>query len=763
MTQETGGEGNGGLDRADTRDDPAVMAHPARRAWRFSRVIAGLHVRFGLLWTVFALILLVGITGIPRMTFDNALLRFFESDFEAYQTFIDVSRDFEDDSNDVIVLIEADDLADPAVLDAASAVLLEAQFIDGVRTAISPSSLEITAGSRQSEPLVPFPLPDRATMAERFDTVRAETSALRRLLSEDRTAMLAILPLEPDTARQTAALDGLAMLVDRAAAVAKVRVRLAGYPVLRAQLAEALIVDVILLNLIGASVGFIVASVALRSVALGMLTLPGPLIALTLSLGLFGHLGVAITSVSLTLPVLVMILATIDSIHIIFERARQGRRPSRRATLRAVRRIAPACIFAALTTAIAFAALTLSRADIIAELGRMGVALLLLSSFTVLLTQTLVLSAAGTNRYFAAKFARLSERPPRGGLFTALPTFALTHPRAISFAALGAFVVALVLYAQAGPRYSMLDSLADGDPLRATFDAIEGKVSPISALNVAVTSADAQVLAQVEGILADVTGSDKVQSAASIAGTGDAADVPEAIARRLTSEDGSRALVSVPFVYQSGAEALALAERVDAALAGDPDLAEVEISPATGMSVMSAAVISGVLADLNTGLLIAVAVVGGLIALWLRSLRIAALALVPNMLPVALIGGWLAISGRGIELANGLALTIAFGVAVDDTLHVLNRIRLTGGFNRDDHTRLWAAMREATPALVTTSAVLVLGFGGSAFASTQEVADFGTIATVVFLLAMFADLLVLPALIAFFGPRPYLPGRRGPR
>ena len=42
---------------------------------------------------------------------------------------------------------------------------------------------------------------------------------------------------------------------------------------------------------------------------------------------------------------------------------------------------------------------------------------------------------------------------------------------------------------------------------------------------------------------------------------------------------------------------------------------------------------------------------------------------------MALIGGWLALTGQGIKLANGLALTVAFGVAVDDTLHVLNRIR----------------------------------------------------------------------------------------
>ncbi|GGD39390.1 efflux RND transporter permease subunit [Sinisalibacter lacisalsi] len=741
------------------------MARGRRSARGLAAGLSFLRVRFGHLWLLFAALLALGVSGLPKVTFDNALLRFFESDFPAYAEFVEVSRDFESDSNDVILLFEADDLADPVVLEAASAVLLEAQFIDGVRAAISPFSIEIAAEDGRTEPLVPYPPPDAARMAERFDAVRGETPALRRLLAEDRAAMIAVLPLVAEEAVQADALAALAALVERAEGGGEIRVRLAGYPVLRAKLAQGLILDVILLNAIGAAVGFVVASIALRSVALGVLTLPGPLIALVLCLGVFGHLGVAVTTVSVTLPVLVMILATIDSIHIIFERTRQGDRESRRATLRAVRRIAAACVFAAITTAIAFAVLTLSRAEIIAELGAMGAGVLLLSVVMVLLTQSLVLAAAGRRPYFREKFARVAQRPPSGWRFIHLPRVALSQPRGVTLAAITLLAAALVVYSQAGPRYFVLDSLAEHDPLRITFNDVEEKVSPISMLEVAVRGTSPALLGAVEASIAEVTGSDLVQSAASVAGTapGGIDGAPDVIAGRLLSQDETRALVTVPFRYQSGAETLALAARVDAALAENPALAGAEISPATGMSVMSAAVISGILTELNRGLAIAVLAVAVLIGLWLRSARIALIALIPNLLPVALIGGWLAFSGQGIELANGLALTVAFGVAVDDTLHVLNRIRLSGGFARIEPARLRAAMREATPVLVTTSAVLVLGFGGSAFAATQEVADFGTIATSVFVLALFADLLVLPAAVAFLGPRFYLSARKGQR
>ena len=82
-----------------------------------------------------------------------------------------------------------------------------------------------------------------------------------------------------------------------------------------------------------------------------------------------------------------------------------------------------------------------------------------------------------------------------------------------------------------------------------------------------------------------------------------------------------------------------------------------------------------------------------------------------------------------------------------------------GRFRRIERARLREALDEATPALVTTSTVLVLAMGGSIFATTKGVADFGAIAMSVYILALIADLLVLPAVLAVFGPHAQ-PGRR---
>jgi predicted RND superfamily exporter protein len=735
--------------------------------WRFGRALAsalaGVRARFTLLWLVFAGLLIFGVTGAAKVTFDDALLRFFRSDFPAYEEFLDVAREFESDSNDVIVLIEADDLADPVVLTAVSDFLLDAQFVDGVRAAVSPLSLQVTGEDGEAGPLVPFPLPDRAAMAERFETERAGNAALRRLMGPDRKAMVAILPISDlDSGVQdgrASQIDALAALAARAEATSGATLRLSGYPVLRDRVARGLVHDVLLLNLIGAAVGFAVAVIALRSVTLGLLTLAGPLVSLVATLGVFGHLGITVNTVSVTLPVLVLILATSDSIHISFERARQAGRDSKRATVRAVRRVAIACIFAGVTTAIAFAALTLSRAEIIAELGRMGTLVILFSSATVLLTQTLILATAGQYDWFNAKFERLANRPPSGLFFVYLPRLALARPRSVATIALIVLAAATVFYSQASPRYSILDSLSPKEPVIAAFRDIEAKVTPVSVLQVAVRSTDPEVISEVHDTVARVADTDKVQSLARLSrDMGGSDEIPEALARRLVSEDGSRALVTLSFQYESGEQTDALAARIDDAIAANPALAGVDVSPVTGLPVMTARVAAKILTELNRSLLVALAAVGVLIAFWLRSIRVALISLIPNILPVSLIGAWLALSGHGIEFANGLALAVAFGVAVDDTLHVLNRLRLTGGFSRIERARLREALDEATPALVTTSTVLVLAMGGSIFATTKGVADFGTIAMSVYILALIADLLVLPAVLAVFGPHAQ-PGR----
>ncbi len=724
---------------------------------RLAKLLAGLRGRFWLLWLAVVALVVFAVTGISKIQFNDELLRFFNSDLAAYQDFAALSADFTSDSDDVIALVEAPDLADPKVAGAISDFILDAQFVPGVKAVISPLSLHVTTGEGVVEPLFPYPPLPEAEMAARLEAARASEPALARMMAEDRSAMIVILPITElddfDMSKRRDQVATLTDLADRAGAASGARVRLAGYPILRNAIAEALVRDVLMLIVVGVVMGFGVAVMAFRSFRLALLTLPGPVAAVAITLALHGHLGVSINTMTINLPVLILVLSTSDAIHIGFERARQGGRDTIRATVRAVRRVATACIFAAVTTAIAFGALAFSRSTIIAEMGWMGVVVTLASVAVVLLTQTVVLSVAGRFGWFDRLFERLHDRPPTGFGLGHLPRLAFRAPRRVTWIAMLLLVLSTVFYVQAAPRYSLMDGLRKNDPVRMVFDAVEAKVTPVSQYQVPVTSTDPAVIAQVQRDIAEETGeAGLVTQSAEGAGIR-VADLPEALAQRVISRDGTKTLVSAPFRYVNGIETSAQAGRIDAKLAGDPALAGVEIGRVTGLPVMSSRVASVVLDEINRSLLIALISVAILIMVWLRNLRIALISLIPNMLPVTLVGAWLALSGGGIDFSNGMALTVAFGIAVDDTLHVLNRLHLSGGVTRIRRRRLRAVFDEVSPALITTSVLLVFGMIGTLFAHNEGVANFGRITILVYILALIADLLVLPAALIIFRRR----------
>lgn len=724
---------------------------------RRAKLVRQLRGRLGLMWLMVGLLSVVALTGLARLRFDDELVRFFDSDIAAFEEYAALGQAFEGDGNDVIALVEGRDLAAPQVAEALSDFVLDAQFVPGVRAVISPLSLRLDDG-----PLFGFPPLARDTMAERLAQARTALPLLARLMAEDRSAMLMLIPItehdENAQAERSAILHALAGLAGRAEARAELTIRLSGYPVLRDEVARALMRDIVLLLAIGVALGLGVAMIALRSVRLGLLTLPGPALAVALGVGLHGHLGISINAITITLPVLILVLATADAIHISFERGRQGGRDSAHATLRAVRRVAVACVFAAVTTAVAFAALAVSPSQIIAEMGRMGALVTLVSVAVVLLTQTAVLTTAGRAAWFNRLFDRLHARPPGARWAGALPGLALARPRLVTAISLVLLAASALAYAEAGPRYSLLDALRASSPTRATFEAIERKVTPVSQMHIVVNSTEPQLVARVAEVVTAAMQAPPVQTLADVEGGAAelGARLPAPLAGRLLSRDGTAALISVPYVYENGKQTLVLAEKIEAALASAAGIAPDDVGPVTGLGVMSARVAGEILGQIKRGLLIALGGVALLIWVWLRSLRVALIALIPNMLPVTLIGGWLMLSGSGIAFSNGLALTIAFGIAVDDTLHVLNRLRLAGGVHRVTRAGLVTAFAEVSPALVTTSVVLFLGTSGTILAENLGVAEFGVIAMAVFVLALVADLLVLPAALATLGPRSYL-------
>lgn len=141
----------------------------------------------------------------------------------------------------------------------------------------------------------------------------------------------------------------------------------------------------------------------------------------------------------------------------------------------------------------------------------------------------------------------------------------------------------------------------------------------------------------------------------------------------------------------------------------------------------------------------------GVIALVLlvlfRSWRWALLSLPANVVPVVATLGFMGWAGIPLDGATVLIASISLGVAVDDTIHLLFKLRELADRTGDEVGAVEETMRTTGAAITTSSIVMALGFGVVGLASLKSVAWFGVLTAVTMVSALLAELLITPAIV----------------
>ncbi len=155
-----------------------------------------------------------------------------------------------------------------------------------------------------------------------------------------------------------------------------------------------------------------------------------------------------------------------------------------------------------------------------------------------------------------------------------------------------------------------------------------------------------------------------------------------------------------------------------------------------------------VLKNFGPSLLIAVLLICGVMSFMFRSLRQGLVGLVPNFFPLLTLLAVMKLAGFALKPSTILVCSIAFGLAVDSTIHVLGRFRQVIGAGWSLRTALERSVRDTGPAIVMTTVVVSAGFS-LLMASRFEVLFLVGLMTVVSAVAaVAADLYLFPALIA---------------
>jgi predicted RND superfamily exporter protein len=157
------------------------------------------------------------------------------------------------------------------------------------------------------------------------------------------------------------------------------------------------------------------------------------------------------------------------------------------------------------------------------------------------------------------------------------------------------------------------------------------------------------------------------------------------------------------------------------------------------------------------GLGLDVAIIFVILVVALRSLRVAMLALIPNVLPIGLMFGFMGISGIPLDLGTVFVSNLAVGVAVDETIHLVTafvRMRERGLMPED---ALRSAMERVIPALILTTVVIAAGFLVLASSEFRFTRNLGLLTAGVMVLCVASNATLLPALLLRFGAGPAAP------
>ncbi|MDN5200095.1 MMPL family transporter [Fulvivirgaceae bacterium BMA10] len=153
------------------------------------------------------------------------------------------------------------------------------------------------------------------------------------------------------------------------------------------------------------------------------------------------------------------------------------------------------------------------------------------------------------------------------------------------------------------------------------------------------------------------------------------------------------------------------------------------------------------------GLSIAFCVIAFIVAILFRSLRMVLITLIPNMIPLLVVAGLMGYFGINLKLSTSIIFTIAFGIAVDDTIHFISKLKIELGKGK---TLLYALKRtyfSTGKAIIITTIILSGGFLTLILSSFGGTFYTGLLVSLTLLFAVIIDLTLLPVLLIMFFKR----------
>lgn len=151
--------------------------------------------------------------------------------------------------------------------------------------------------------------------------------------------------------------------------------------------------------------------------------------------------------------------------------------------------------------------------------------------------------------------------------------------------------------------------------------------------------------------------------------------------------------------------------------------------------------------NMTQGFIFSIVVIGILTFFLHRSWRMVLVFILPNVIPLVIIAGIMGYLGIELKAATSLVFSIAFGVATDDTIHFISRLKIELGYGKSLMYAFKRTYFETGKPIILTTFILLGGFLSLMTSNFQSTFYFGFLLCITIIIAVLADIFLLPVLL----------------
>ncbi len=744
--------------------------------------------------TVILLLTALAILGVSKLRVDDSLSELFRTDTKEFQQYEEIDRRFPSSEYDVLVVVEGKELLSKTQIQVFADLVVELQLTDGVQGLVSMLSARGKPdASGYAAPVVPDDLPDDpADYNAIIERLKTNDIVKGKFLSDDGELALVVISLdralvEERTARTV--IGGIQDVVDQILEGTGLTAKLTGAPVMQLEIRNAVERDRLVYNGLGAIAAMVVAFMFFRRISLTLITVLGPTTAILWTLGMLGGLDFRLNLFINVITPLILVSGLSDSMHLVFSIRRDILRgvPRVEAARHAVLDVAPACLLTAMMQALAIISFAFAESALIRTFG-IAALMAVTISYTAVAVVVPTLAALLIQKE-DTEIPDIEEHDTGGvGVLQWVTDRIIggVARRPLIFFALGLASVVTTgwAYTQLVPMYRLADQVPDKEQALAATGKLDEKLTGANPVHVMIKWQGTKnnpdgggislydvgtlsVISEAHNVLENVAGLGNVWSLDSLrrwlAEAGDSSIetikkyvgvLPKHLVHRFITEDETAVLVTARLPDIDASEILPIVEKIDNALDKvRNEHAGYEIT-VTGLPAIAARNSATLISELNWGLIGDIFLVFIFLGIALRSAVVGVSSVLPSLFPIFATGALLWWYGQGMQFASIIAITVAFSLAIDSTIHFLNRFRLEedriGGGAGTELQVLKRTAHHIGPVVVLTTIVLALGLGMTMLSTLPSLRLFGQLTAICLFASLIGQLIILPASLSLF-------------